>query len=105
MPPKPKVVKSPPDRQARAARKAPAGPKPQNSPVLIIFLVFFILLSLVLGVFLYLDKEKVDAANKNAEAKTKEAATALQNQKLEQEYFAPYLRGLIDSSSVTEQEW
>ena len=71
----------------RTASGQARGPKPQTSPVLIIFMVFFILLSLVLGVFLYLAQEKIDAAVKNADAKTAEANTALKNEQLEQEYY------------------
>lgn len=104
MPPREKVAKAKPDRPERGARRAPVGPKPQNSPVLIIFLVFFILVSLVLGVFLYLAQDKIDAATKNADAKAQEASNALKNQLLEQEYFLPAFRLWCGDPTINEAD-
>jgi len=104
MPPRDKVVRAKPERPERGARRAPAGPKPQNSPVLIIFLVFFILVSLVLGVFLYLAQDKIDAAQKNEVAKAAEAANALKNQQQEQEYFLTVFRIWCGDPTLNEAD-
>jgi hypothetical protein len=97
-----------PQKPARApTRRVPPPKPPQKSGtpvVLIIFLVFFILISLVLGVFLYLAQDKIDTAQKTAKDKEAEASKWREAERLERQYFTQKLRMWYDNVGADAQE-
>lgn len=106
------MAKQKPVAAGKAAKAAPrrvSSPKPSQprsgTPVvLIIFLVFFILLSLGLGVVVYLDQDKIDSANKQAEQARAEAKKWQEAERVERQYFTQKLRYWWDSTNADAQD-
>lgn len=103
------MAKKLPGAAGKAAPRRVASPKPPpqrgGTPVvLIIFLVFFILLSLGLGVLVYLDQDKIDSANKRAEQALAEAKKWQEAERIERQYFTQKLRYWWDNTAADAQD-
>ena len=95
---------------AKSAPRRVSSPKPtppagQTPVVLIIFLVFFILLSLGLGVLVYLDQDKIDSARKQAEQAQAEAKKWQEAERIERQYFTQKLRYWWDNTAGDAQDF
>jgi hypothetical protein len=89
-----------PRRPARSASSAGA----ESNSILVIFLVFFVLISLTLGVFLYLAQDKISTAEA-ARKKAEEAKTAVDKDlKSQESYWRPKFMMWIDPASVEESD-
>jgi|GEM_PF-1391499 len=98
-----------PQKPARAqTRRVPPPKQPKEKGgtpvVLIIFLVFFILVSLVLGVFLYLAQDKIDTATKRYEQQAAETKKWQDAEKVQRQYFTQKLRSWWDSTAIDAQD-
>ncbi len=90
----------------RRASRASAGSKRESSPALIIALVFMVLLGLVLGVLLYLEKDKTaQAQTKEKQADEKYKALDVEVRDYLRGYYMAKLRSYLDPNSVTAEEY
>jgi hypothetical protein len=89
-----------PRRSARSA--APTGA--ESNTVLVIFLVFFVLISLTLGVFLFLAQDKIANAQANETKAKNDLSAADKQRKTQENYWRPKLSLWVDPNSVTEDE-
>ena len=92
-----RAADNPPPR--RTPPKSPGG-----SPVLIIFLVFFVLISITLGVFLYLAQDKIKNAEDNTKKATEDKGKVLNDYVDLQKYYDIITRVWVDAGTVTPQE-
>src|SRR5262249_27778223 len=88
----------------RSARSASTGGGDTNHTVLVIFLVFFVLISLTLGVFLYLAQEKISAADTAADKAKKDAQAAVKELSEYRDYFRAEFQSWVDPASLGEDE-
>jgi hypothetical protein len=94
--------------KAKARSEAPASRRPpqksQGNPILIIFMVFFILISLTLGIFLYLAQEKIHNAENLAKTATADAAkNKTLNDNLNR-YYEIVFKNVVDAGTVNAQD-
>jgi hypothetical protein len=88
----------------RSARSAPTGGGDTNHTVLVIFLVFFVLISLTLGVFLYLAQEKISAADTAKDKAQKDLQAADKERNEYRDYFRAKFQSWVDPASLGEDE-
>lgn len=89
----------------RPARSASSGGGDSNHTILVIFLVFFVLISLTLGVFLYLAQDKIAAADSAKDKANKDRQAADKERDQYRDYYRVKFQSWYDPASVGEDEF